>query len=807
MPISVSPSYVPRGLNRVPLAVVGVGTSWATSAPTFAASGGATIAGGAVATDTLWGKGAVLDVSAVAAGTGSIVITETTSGATASIGLTQPASTYPTTDGSMAAGVAGQDLSALALPGGGWALHGTAGNSGRLGTLTLQSAGGEMMAYNPAASIAQYLAIDGGPLGFDQDLSLDILTLSPTDNTLVGILGAYDPIADTGISARYRYNGGSPQLSIIAFKAGATATLSFGGSPGTLTANTLYTLKLSIRYQSITLGIYNAAGSLISSIAATPSLGSTTAAGTANYVWQPGYAGIYVNASTATGATPTTGWRVGNLQARAGPRAVMVHVPNNGGVLSTDYTNIPGITRTANYLLCYGQRYVGTLWNNNATPSDYMLKRVPLHAPFAVPSAWANLNNFGTGETPSLIPQYGTITPGQGGICENLTIWWVPGAGPGAGRCVALWELYPPGYTPVTGTYPAINNATSASAWTSYSDDEGATWSSPADVTSQLKGANWTNCRAGPGNCNFVTRSGKLFAVIWHHFPVAVSGTVSATNGSTTVTSTASGAGVNNTSICIIGDSSKNTYKVTNVTGTAWTITPAFTGANISGAAAVTVAPGITNNTYQVRACWTTDSTGATGWTVGGDLGAASTTLSPSEVQAIQMPSGKVLAFLRDSNPSSYANPVKFVASTDDGATWTAANPTSFPFICSNITVGLLQVRGAIVFTGPNQTAGGSNTRDLLTMTCSLDGGATYAAVDAPAANVPGGTLLDGGGSGYSAMEVLPTGDIALLGISGPAGANPGSSIVLFVVPPEWAGLPTGWRYAAGHRMRRGQCS
>lgn len=65
--------------------------------------------------------------------------------------------------------------------------------------------------------------------------------------------------------------------------------------------------------------------------------------------------------------------------------------------------------------------------------------------------------------------------------------------------------------------------------------------------------------------------------------PSAVSGTVSVTNGSGTVTFSTSQTGLLNLNAVITGDSSSQVYTITGGSGTSWTISPVYGGANASG--------------------------------------------------------------------------------------------------------------------------------------------------------------------------------------------------------------------------------
>ena len=72
--------------------------------------------------------------------------------------------------------------------------------------------------------------------------------------------------------------------------------------------------------------------------------------------------------------------------------------------------------------------------------------------------------------------------------------------------------------------------------------------------------------------------------------PSAITGTISATNGSATVTTSSSSSGLAiGLYLTITGDTSSQVYLITGGSGTSWTISPVFGGSNVSGAGAGTI--------------------------------------------------------------------------------------------------------------------------------------------------------------------------------------------------------------------------
>jgi hypothetical protein len=355
-------------------------------------------------------------------------------------------------------------------------------------------------------------------------------------------------------------------------------------------------------------------------------------------------------------------------------------------------------------------------------------------------------------------------------------------------------QYYKEGYC-----WPGINNATSASIWTAYSGDEGATWSTPVDITAQVKTgvmANATECNAGPGNCAIWLQNGKLFTTLWYATAGTVSATVSSVNnGSTTVTATGSTAAFDTGSIfaniTISTDSSKNVYAVTAVSGSTLTITPAFSGTSVTSGTIHAVGNYANVGTYWQGGCvafTTGDLTGATGWTIGGSIPGAFAGMSgPSECQAVQLPSGLIVAVQRFS-ATSPPNTSQFATCSDGvGTTWTAATPASFPIPTPTCTIGLLNYGGALIFSGPNSTAAGNAGRVDLTLAYSRDDAVTWSNIALPSYSVPSGSLVNDGGTMYSALAILPGGDIAVHSMFGPGG---GANNCLYIIPPNWLGLP-----------------
>lgn len=80
--------------------------------------------------------------------------------------------------------------------------------------------------------------------------------------------------------------------------------------------------------------------------------------------------------------------------------------------------------------------------------------------------------------------------------------------------------------------------------------------------------------------------------------PTAITGTIAATNGSGTVTTTSGSSGLAiGAQLVITGDTSSQVYLITAGSGTSWTISPVFGGTNISGATAGTFAAPSHSNT------------------------------------------------------------------------------------------------------------------------------------------------------------------------------------------------------------------
>ncbi len=781
--ITCSPNYAPTGLANIPVVVLGVGTSWLTTAPSITASGPsgttATISGGRAISNTEFG---VMTLVTTGCSAGTVTLTDSVSGDTCTIAL-QACATMPVTNGAIV-GTTGNELSTLALAnGGGWAIQGAFGVGQYLSLATVQTSAagtGETLVYVPTADVAQYIALDGGPLGHDQVVTLDVATLTPTDNTIVGVIGACDPLANTCILGRYRYQSGSPAVQIYAFVKGTATALALSGTSGTLvgtvptmTASTKYTFKLTIGYASQSLAILDHTGAQVCKLTTSGvTLGTTT--GTA---WQPGYTGFYVNTATAVGATTTTGWRVGNLQATGSPRCAMVNVQSG-----TNWPTIPAITATANYLMVTNENFVGG-YNDNEGASDIWLWRVPISSPFSIPTRQILLNG-GTGAS-SLINNY----TGNPAVVQDQALTWLPGVGSGAhGRLMLIWTQMGSSSTIIyyeQRCYPGINNATSTSMWTSYSDDEGVTWASPTDITPQVKASDWSIIGCGPGNCLTQLQNGSLFATFWYNKVDTGTYEITVANGATSFFFTGTGAQTPAGSFLAFTaaeDSSKTVYfQGPGITD----LSPAFAGTG--GSALQAVCTSFLPNAQIQSACMsTTDLTGATGWTVGGSPGLGVAGFQPNEVQHAQLGNGSIIAAQRCVGQTVQ----QFAISHDNGATWALATPASFPLPTPVCTVGFINYFGALLYSGPNS----ASTRIANTLTYSRDNGVTWSATTAPSGNVPGGTLINDGGAMYSAMAIMPNGDVALHHLVGIAG---GTNPALSIIPAQWlTGASTGIMYS-----------
>lgn len=796
--ISCSPTFLPVGQANIPFIAIGVGTNWTGTPPTwtFAASSGANpvLTGGSVVTATVFAGGGLLSTVGCTAGA-TVTVTDTSTGDTYAITLIarsvvpSVSSTIPT---------AGVELSTLSP----WAIQGNNfGTSPNIGTLTTQSvtpgnASTLIMAYNPVGlAVSQYIALDGPPTGLDSSGSVPILALTPTDNTIIGVLLNLDPITQTGIWLYYRYNSGSPFIRIAAYVNGTVTNLLNSSTTSVLTTNDLYTLQWSLTNQSITLGLYHGATQL-STITQAVSLGQPS--GTTGTLWQPGYACLYVNTNVSGGvaATPTTGWRIGPITAKTSPRVAPLDIQSG-----SNYPFPIGLVATSDYAVAIADNFIGGS-GNNYDPTDQWIWRIPLAAPLA-PPAHALLLNNGSGSGSPWIPR-----SKSGQIAGNAVGWWLTNAqvtamggthtGP-SGRYIVMWSEQNNNVWEQAQQVGA-SSAYTTHLWTAYSDDitpATPTFSTPVDVTSQFKDSTWTECVCGPSNCTIVTQSGKLFATIWHNTPtvVTVSGavTVSGTSGASTLTCSQSGANVVSSYVILSGDTTHQ-YFIQSVSGTTWTL-----GAGLGSACSTTLPTNITAATPSVTsyavggsiACveqshtiTTTDPTGATGWTLGDSPGSHLTGgVKPNELQAVQLPNGTI--FLVQRAPGGTAAPY-FLESTNDGTTWAVYTPSGYPFNTPICTVGLaVTPAGTLLYSGPNSSSGRVN----LTIGVSNTAGNSWNSVSTPAGNL-NGTQIMSGECNYSSLCMLPSGNVLGIGQIGAVGSQfNANNTVLFEMTPAWLGL------------------
>lgn len=67
-----------------------------------------------------------------------------------------------------------------------------------------------------------------------------------------------------------------------------------------------------------------------------------------------------------------------------------------------------------------------------------------------------------------------------------------------SGRVLLMYQRYPPGRRE-GNVVPGLTGTNVCTSWLMHSDDEGATWSAPRDLTAQLKRATATSLASGPG--------------------------------------------------------------------------------------------------------------------------------------------------------------------------------------------------------------------------------------------------------------------------------------------------------------------
>jgi hypothetical protein len=209
----------------------------------------------------------------------------------------------------------------------------------------------------------------------------------------------------------------------------------------------------------------------------------------------PGYVGLEIAGGGADSSS--AGLWITNLRFAYGPPvidltfggAALATTLNNGNAYA--YVDIPAICGTPNYLLCTCEARTANQVSSggvNAAYRDIVL--------------WQQSRASGAAAAPSVLVNAALA---ETNVCQNLVMCYVPGTG----TVVALYVEYPSGYYEATAT-----SSNPATIKLITSSNQGTTWSSPTDISSQIMQSGWASCFLGPGNGLIVMQNGNLGLVL-----------------------------------------------------------------------------------------------------------------------------------------------------------------------------------------------------------------------------------------------------------------------------------------------------
>jgi sialidase-1 len=195
----------------------------------------------------------------------------------------------------------------------------------------------------------------------------------------------------------------------------------------------------------------------------------------------------------------TTGCEISGLTVNAGWESSEIWRQDSKGGPTTGYYGyrVPSLIRSGDYLVAAAEARIGSI--DDTAPKDIVVRRVAL-ADFGatgMPEWSADIVVDGRGTS---------IADKLGNPCFIHD--------PSNGRLHLFYTRYPVGVLPTDATATGTSGPT-CTVWRTYSDDDGATWAAPIDITTQVKDAAWSSMTTGPGN-GVAVASGRLVLSLTH---------------------------------------------------------------------------------------------------------------------------------------------------------------------------------------------------------------------------------------------------------------------------------------------------
>jgi hypothetical protein len=321
-----------------------------------------------------------------------------------------------------------------------------------------------------------YLLNTGTPGGFDQYGRLDFLVESNVAN--IPYIGLhFSPTSATGF--QLGWSNGGLVVRVVDNINGTASIRAASSAISALTVGDTYTIEgYASGNGNITTALYLGSNQLAY-------ITYADAANITNFL--PGYPAII--GAGAVAESSSTGLWITNFRVAYGPPVVDLTLSpaalttTLGGATYT-VCDIPTICGTPNFLLCTAECRVGS-GNVNDLYRDIVLWRQPKSSPQVVATPTVLLNFAAAGVN----------------IVQNFVMTYVPSTG----TVVAMYVEYPNGYAEdsATASHPATIKLIT-------STNEGASWSSPIDISAQIMQSGWASCFLGPGNGLIVLQNGQL---------------------------------------------------------------------------------------------------------------------------------------------------------------------------------------------------------------------------------------------------------------------------------------------------------